>query len=614
MWRRTAGCHPQPGRAAGPRRLPRCLTVVWASVLIVASMAGPATALTEREANNMLARGQRYERHNRPDLALDLYRQIWQALPSRYDALLRGSRILMDRNRYAEASDWLRRAVAVSPETHDLWVGYGAALDATGRHDRADSAWSAGATNSRDRSKFYLGVVDYLLEVDSPDRAREWALLGIANGAGVAHLTRRMFDAELVAGNLAGAVRYASDYSAADAARAHEVVEAIEALESGGATLDSLVDIAARASALDTSSAGRAIFLGAMALLSANHELASSSYLRAGRHWQEGPRALSEIAGRLESAGHRSIAAHLYSRAANTMPRGRWSARSAARGAAIFEEQGDLDRTEPLYRWLVANGSRGQSNAAKLSLARLLLAKGLVDDARALCSEAIRRGGSRKFRRSVEYIVADCEIQGGDFAGARDILRRLAGERAFGDASRATLRLAEVAMYDGKAAEMSEICATLLRESPGSYEANDCLRLRAVLTDARRDTSAWQTYGRATYLLSSGRPHTAATLAADMSGTPLDGHAMLLTAGALAAMADFEAAAMRLGEASEVHAGTPIGEEAQWRLGGLLLERLHDASRALSAYEALVSGYPQSVYLGPARRIVRDLRARKGST
>ena len=182
------------------------------------------------------------------------------------------------------------------------------------------------------------------------------------------------------------------------------------------------------------------------------------------------------------------------------------------------------------------------------------------------------------------------------------------------DMAGSVLLLARIALFRGDARAAREQCDRLVLTFPSSDEANDCLTLTGVLSDARGDSVAWRTYGRASFLLAVGDDAGAAATAESLATSSLAGHGALLAAAAWSDAGEHVRAAAALRSAVAGQEGNPIGEEALWRLAELLRTDVGDNAGALQAYEELLRRYPQSVFVGRARRRIRELREGAGAT
>ncbi len=573
------------------------------------------SAASSQDVINWFRQAQVYERMGRTDQAVLLYRRIWQEMPTRSDAAIRGAQLLLDLNRGSEAVAWLAEATTTSPQEPLLWVEYGDALDRIGSSDAADSVWSVGARVAANPTLLYLGVSDRLIGRGALPRALLWASTGSEVSGNPAAFSRRLFDTHLALGHAASAARYASASVGGSAEQVQEIVEAIGQIGFSRAARDSMATVATDMSNSDSAMAGRALLAAELNLAAGRRQEVAGLYARSARASREPANLLLALAGRLEERGYSDVAAGLYEQIVAEYPLTPLAYRSAYLAATRYEESGRPERALSLYRWLVERGRSGYEDGARLALGRLLLESGDVSAAKEQFTSVSRTGRTPSVRREGLFGLAECALRLGRLDEAETQWRALAENTgAFSNAPKAQLRLAELAMYRGDAKAMQERCREVLDEQPSSDEANDCLALTGILAEAGQDTAAWVWYGKLRYQLDSGRSDSVLSGIHRLAGSPLLSRGMLLAAQAELARSHPEAAAESLVVVIGRFGDTPIGEEAQWKLAELYRVHLADGRRALEAYEEFLRRYPDSVYTGPARRWVRGLRDKSGAT
>ena len=149
----------------------KCALVANAIILIMLHLTTSAAAAPPREIIGWFVQAQALERANRPLDAAAYYRRVWQAAPTRSDAVLRGTRLLAENGRFEEAVAWLGEATAETPGDPVLWVEFGDVFDRAGYAVQADSVWRIGSSSSSDPVAFHIGVADRLVSRGQLGRA-----------------------------------------------------------------------------------------------------------------------------------------------------------------------------------------------------------------------------------------------------------------------------------------------------------------------------------------------------------------------------------------------------------------------------------------------------------
>lgn len=598
---------------AGRRRVARAaaaFALLFAVPLAHVDLAHAASAV---EVAGWYQQAQINERVGRTAQAIVLYRRVWEAVPVRFDAVSRGAELLVASRREAEALTWLAEAVGRTPEVPPLWAEYGDILDRLGRTSDADSAWARGAEVCRDATPLYLAIVDRLVERGRLSRARQWAERGARATGGHPALNRRLMDIALAEGSFSAAAGYGSAYAGSGRERVSEATAVLAAAQPPAAAQDSMAATALRLADEDSANPGRTLFAGDLALAARRTADAERCYLRAARQAGIDMRQILLLATDLDQRGQDDIAAALREIVVGRFPQAPQAVVSAMTAAEHFDRSGQRDRAIRLYRWTLTQPDRTYQDRAHLALGRLLLAGGGVAEAKLHFGAVLQRGGTPLVQRRAMFGLADCALREGRLDEAAARWQALA-IGTFPDVAEARLRLAELAMYRGDAQALAERCEQLMRETPEADEANNCLALTAVLSEAAGDTAAWRRYGELRYLLDRGEYRAVLGRAEALAGTALAGAALVLVAEARRATGDAEGATAALEDVADRFRGTTTGEEALWRLAELERAQLKDPARALRTYERLLQDYPDGVYTGPARRWVRALRAETGAT
>ena len=567
------------------------------------------------EAVRLMRRAQMLERVGRNDEAVSLYRRAWVADPRRQDVVIRGVRLLARTEKHTEALSWVREAVERIPHDAMLWVEYGDIHDLAGDSLTADSVWRQGVEVVSDRDVFFASLVTRLMERQRFQRARVWAEQGLPSVRDTAALHRMLVDICLRLNRPRCAARSAVAHAAGRRERIDELLRALDSEELERPVLDTMLAETKRFSDADTSHVIAAQFTGELALRCGRYDVAGPYFVRAAFAGTAAAGHLLDGAQRLDRAGYPEVAAELFEAFALHFPDVA-RARTAAFDAAVrFDRAGQHDRAIVMYRRVLASrsGARRNVEAAALAMGGLLLKQHEPVEAREYFRQAAGRRSSETIRRAAELGLAECALHEGRFEEAAARLGALVDEvNLTPGMTRPLFLLAQLALFRGDAAAMGSVAGKLLLTFPSSDEANDCLALSDVLNDARGDTVVWRQYGRAAYAFYVGEYAAVTTTVDSLRETSLAAHGLFLLADAHLAQRDAVQAVADLERIRQAGV-SPAAEEATWRLAELLRTNLHDNARALTMYESLLRDYPASVYLGPTRRKIRQLREAVGA-
>ena len=174
-------------------------------------------------------------------------------------------------------------------------------------------------------------------------------------------------------------------------------------------------------------------------------------------------------------------------------------------------------------------------------------------------------------------------------------------------------RLAELDYFAGRFIEASQRLATITVNLKADY-ANDALELQSFLTEnGMSPPEALKEYARADFEArqqhnSEAMEQFRHTFSAYRSA-PLADDA-LMNIGALQARSGkfMEAIATYDSVLREFKEGGTLLDRAQFRIGEIDQFGLHDPAGAIAAYEKLLSDFPRSIFLGEARKRIRQLR------
>ena len=565
-----------------------------------------------RQINSWMRRAQSYETVGRKTDAVKYYRRAWDADHSRVDAALRGSAILAELRRYRAARDWLKQSLDSAPHHALLWVEYGDVLDRMGDRTESDSAWTRGSRSASDLPAFFMGVSDRLIQREQVERAAKWSQVGLAmvEPGRRPLLERRLFEVALLRSRYSEVAVHAARHVTDNADRAQEILGHLRKLELPSAAWDTLAAATAMISREDTTRTGTALLAAETALESGSWRDSERLFLRAAFSSSSPAGNLLEFSRSVERRGYDHVAAVLREALVLGYPGIDAALRGATSAIGVFVKNGENDRAIRLCR-LVLSRPRLQripyTAYAAMTLGDLLLKKGDLDGAEEQYRMLLRSKHNR-IRQQARLGIGECRMIAGRFESAEVHFSAIA-KRAGRSPQGLNARLLQIrlAMYRGDAKLMGAKASALVRTVPASPQANDALAYLSALKDAGRDTVAWKRWSYLNLLVHRGHVDSAISGCGDLGGTSLALRGVFLAADAMIRSGARRRAADTLGVAAAAWPASLAGEEARWRRANLLLS-MKDAAGALAEYRVFLREYPESVYAGPARRRVRELR------
>jgi len=592
----------------------KCALVANAIMLIMLHLATSAAAAPPREIIGWFVQAQALERANRPLDAAAYYRRVWQAAPTRSDAVLRGTRLLAENGRFEEAVAWLGEATAETPGDPVLWVEFGDVFDRAGYAVQADSVWRIGSSSSSDPVAFHIGVADRLVSRGQLRRAQTWLRACDARGDGQRAVNRRLLDIALALGDGQTAAQAASGFVAGDVDRVREARDIIQGASLTPATMQTVTRAAVALSDSIPRDAARALLAAEMAVLGTRQEDAVRLFLRSAKETRNPGTTLATIIDELEARGQTPVATSLMGRLASDYPESPSAQRYAFTAAERLGEMGFQDRARNLLSWIITIPFSPYHDDARIALGEIFLALDSVEQAEQQFSWAATRGRTPAHRRQGILGQGECALRSGRLDEAQSFWQMLADSAMREPESlKAHLRLAQAAMFRGDAPGLRARCELMVGNAAPGDETNDCLRLAEILEQAGDDSAAWVRYGRLEFLFATGHRDSVLFLAPRLFGTPLEGWVRLLVAEVEINEGHYSLAATTLKAAASLLDSSSAGEEALWRYAELQRTRLQDSGEETRALETLLTTYPRSVYGNPARRRLRELRAEPGA-
>lgn len=272
-------------------------------------------------------------------------------------------------------------------------------------------------------------------------------------------------------------------------------------------------------------------------------------------------------------------------------PEGDAAADIRFRLAECYEAMGQNDRARTLYKE-AAEGSEGERRfAAQLRLAAAFLEAGQPKEAQPLLEALATGKASQSLRDAAAYRLGVCYEALGRGKDAATLYRLLADKG--GDyAAFARLRLADGLGKEGKTKEALALCDALLADAAAKDRHTAAGTLAFGLAYGAQDFAAAAAYAR------------------KLGAKPLGESGLLLPAAWAAAKAGSPADARAWLAAEKLRSPTPT-EDRLW-LEGNVAAALGDDLGACTAYERILSEFPEGQRAAGAAEAMLALRAKAG--
>lgn len=272
-------------------------------------------------------------------------------------------------------------------------------------------------------------------------------------------------------------------------------------------------------------------------------------------------------------------------------PEGDAAADIRFRLAECYEAMGQNDRARALYKE-AAEGSEGERRfAAQLRLAAAFLEAGQPKEAQPLLEALATGKASQSLRDAAAYRLGVCYEALGRGKDAATLYRLLADKG--GDyAAFARLRLADGLGKEGKTKEALALCDALLADATAKDRHTAAGTLAFGLAYGAQDFAAAAAYAR------------------KLGAKPLGESGLLLPAAWAAAKAGSPADARAWLAAEKLRSPTPT-EDRLW-LEGNVAAALGDDLGACTAYERILSEFPEGKRAAGAAEAMLALRAKAG--
>jgi tetratricopeptide (TPR) repeat protein len=513
-----------------------------------------------------------------------------------------GSVLYRDGDERSAETEW-NAAIAVAPEQEFTYRVVAAVLAENRLLDRAAAVYRKGRLALNNRSLFALELAQVLSAgMDYANASREYVAWLRANPTQLAFLQSRM-----------------GSWMSKDAARS--------------AVLAAVKDEAGRREDLQVLQ-----LYGWLAMESKDYQLALNVYRRIDELSASKGSALTQFADRALRDGAYRVAADAYREAIDIpLPPGLMAAAEFGEARAL-EELGaatDTLRTSgrlirpteaqsfysvPIerYRSLVERYPRTDIAANAAFRIGLIQFRRLDDLTGAL--ESFRQvagmipGGST-LRYNVALLCGQIQVVRGDTAeAAKQFLLVAAMPDALPDQTdEALFRLAELDFFAGRFEQAGTRLENLSTNLKADF-ANDALALQSVLQEnMKSDPEALRQYAHGLFLARQRKNTEAIAVMNDLlARSPKADIAddALFEIAELQASAGFTVQAVASYERllTEYRTNSIVLDRAQFSLAETYQQGMHDAQKAIAAYEKLLADFPTSIYADQARKRVRQLR------
>jgi tetratricopeptide (TPR) repeat protein len=629
----------------GIRRTPSCCRTLSSSfrfslfsgLILTFSLLHPAMLAQTPGMETRFRLAQALEQAGEYDRAAEVYGEVLRSDSLNLPALDGLQRMWMQLKRYTDVVNLIRRRLVRQPVDPGLRATLGSVLYRDGNEQGAEAEWDAAIALAPTQESTYRIVAAVLGENRLLDRAA-----AVYRKGRLALNNRSLFALELAQVLSAG-----MDY--ANAAR--EYVAWLRANPTQLAYLQSrmgswMAKDAARTSVLaavrDEADKQEDLpvlqLYGWLVMESKDYQLALAVYRHIDGLSASKGSALTQFADRALRDGAYRAAADAYREAIEIpLPAGRLPGAEFGEARALEElgvaadtmhASGRLTRpTEaqslyavPIerYRALVARYPRTDIAANALYRVGLIQFRRLDDLTGALESFRQVMGmipGGNTLRYDVALLTGQIHVARGDTAEAtKQFLTVAAMPDALPDQTDEGLyRLAELDFFAGRFDQAGARLEGLSSNLKADF-ANDALALQSVLQEnIKGDPQALRQYARGLFLARQRKNTEAIAVLNDLlTGSPTSDIAddALLEIALLQATSGFPVQAVASYERllAGYRTTSIVLDRAQFQLAETYQQGVHDAQKAIAAYEQLLADFPSSIYADQARKRIRQLR------
>jgi len=579
------------------------------------------------------------ERSGELERAAAIYRELYLQNPANVVYFENLDRVLVQLKRYDDAITMITGRLAGLPHDVSLLALLGSVYYQAGREQDAGDEWEKIIAIDPKNAGLYRTVANVLIENRLLDKAAETYRRG-RNAVGDQRLFTLELSQVLIAtmdyGNATKELLSWLDLNPAQLAFVESRMASFTAKPDGRQSAIEAVREALR----QNEDPRRWELLGWLYLEGYDFEHAFEAYRMLDKLAGRSGGALYDFAERTVKAGAYEIAARAYQEAIAAplpsvrLPPARYGYANALRDLALrtdslrgpfagVDSEGQassdfLGKALNAYRAVIENHPHSEYSARSWYAIADIQEGKLFDVNSALTSlmqASSELQGDGMFRQQILLKTGELWLLKGDTVRAAQQYRAVASTPSAppDQLDEANFCLAELDFFAGHFAEVTQRLASITVNLKADY-ANDALELEAFLTgNAMSPPDAMKEYAQAA--LKARQRHNSEAIGqfqhvvAAYPNAPLADDAMMRVGELQAQSGKFAEAALTYQDVlSRFKENSTLLDRAQFRIGELEQYGLHDPQKAVAAYEKLLSDFPRSVFLGEARKRIRQLR------
>lgn len=614
------------------------LLTVWVLAISFASAAFLFSQTLDSDTKFRLAQG--LERAGELARAASMYRELYQQNPANVIVFESLQRVLVQLKQYDDAITIISRRLADNPGDVSLRALLGSVYYQAGREDEASSEWEKIITVDPKNATLYRVVANVLIENRLLDRAAGTYRRGRTTIGDQRLFTLELAQVLIATMDYTGATRELLSWLDQNPAQLPFVESRMASFTAKPDGRQSAID-AVRDALRDGDEPRRWELLGWLYLEGNEFDKAFEAYKTldkmSGRHGT----ALYDFAERSMKACAFDVAARAYQEAAaaplppSRLPLALYGYASALREIALQADslQGPfagpdsaghastdmLDKAVTAYRTVIRDYPHSEFSArswyqiADIQEVRLFDLNSALSSLTNASGELGGEGGT--FRHQILLKTGGIWLLKGDTARAAGQCRLVAATPSAtpDQIDEANFRLAELDYFAGRFKEASQRLAAVTVNLKADY-ANDALELQSFLTEnAMSPPDALKEFARADLKARQRHNSEAAEqfrhVVTAYRSAPLVDDAMMKIGGLQTQSGKFaDAIATYDTVLTQFKESGTLLDRAQFRIGEIYQFGLHNSPKAIAAYEQLLTDFPHSVFLGEARKRIRQLR------
>jgi tetratricopeptide (TPR) repeat protein len=223
--------------------------------------------------------------------------------------------------------------------------------------------------------------------------------------------------------------------------------------------------------------------------------------------------------------------------------------------------------------------------------------------------------GGNPLRYTVALLIGQIEVARGDTAAAEKQFTLVAGmpDALADQTDEAFFRLAEIDFFAGRFEKAGTRLEGLSSNLKADF-ANDALELQSVIQDGiKKEPDVLRDYAHALFLARQRKNSEAIAILENLLAShprSVLADDALLEIASLQSLSGFTVQAVASYERllTEFRGNSIVLDRAQFQLAETYQSGMHDASKAIAAFEKLLADFPHSIYAEQARKRVRQLR------